>query len=242
MGFVCLGLVCVAVFAASVAHAQEPRFYGGARVSFNVSDVSAEQEYDPRFGVGGGLFVAGNAYKRLDIRLEANYSEKGARIAFSRSSNEWQMDYLEVPLLLVLNLSPRSETTFQIVGGVTYGFPLQRQVEVGDNVGYYLEDFTDRDIFVNNTTNLHINSVEDSELGVALGVGLSVPVGQVDFLIDLRYTTSLTDPVVDADFVVTTGQDDEIVVETTSTAFSNRVFTFFVGFAFPFGTRGAAAE
>lgn len=242
MGFVCLGLVGVAVFASSVAHAQEPRFYGGARASFTVSDLSAEQEYDPRFGIGGGLFVAGNAYKRLDIRLEANYSEKGARLAYSRSSIEWQMDYLEMPLLLVLNLSPRSQTTLQIVGGVTYGFPVHQQVEVGDNIGYYLQDFTDRDIFINDTTNLHINSVEDSELGFALGMGLSVPVGQVDFLIDLRYTTSLTDPVVDADFVVTTGQDDEIVVETTSTAFSNRVFTFFVGFAFPFGTRAPAVE
>lgn len=242
MGFVCLGLVGIAVFATSVAHAQEPRFYGGARASFTVSDVKATQEYDPRFGIGGGLFVAGNAYKQLDIRLEANYSEKGARLAYSRSSIEWQMDYLELPLLLVLNLSPRSESTFQIVAGLTYGIPLQRQVEVGDNIGYYLEDFTDQDIFINNTTVLHVNSVEDSELGLALGMGLSVPVGQVDFLVDLRYTTSLTDPVVDADFVVTTGQDDEVVVETTSTAFSNRVFTFFVGFAFPFGSRAPAAE
>lgn len=237
--FVRVGLAGAFLFCAASAHA-DPRFYGGARFSITVSDVSATLEHDPRFGVGGGLFVAGTAHKQLDVRLEANYVQKGARLAFSRSAVEWQLDYLEVPLLLVVNLMPQSQTSVQLYGGVTYGFPLERQIEQSDNIGFDLEDFTDIPIFINPTTVIVVNDVEDQDLGFALGVGLSVPVGQVNFLVDARYTSSLTDPVVSADYITVTGDGAEAVTTTTSTDFSNRVFSFFVGFSFPFGARTEA--
>ncbi len=247
----CLGAVFACLFCGE-ARAQtptdaepaagDPRFYGGARFSVSISDVSSIQEQDPRFGVGGGIFVAGRAWKSFDLRLEANYAQKGARYSFSRSSVEWQMDYLEIPLLLVWNVMPKSQTSVEFYGGPSYGFPLQRDVEQGDNIGYDLEDFTDIPIFINQTTVLRVNDVEDSDLGFVLGVGLSVPIGKANFLVDTRYTRSLTDPVVSADYIQTIGEGDEAVTETASADFSNRVFTFFVGFSFPFGTRGEAAS
>ena len=234
----CLGVAVVSLFGARTAQA-DSRFYGGARLSVTMSDVKSELEHDPRFGVGGGLFVAGQAWKEFDVRIEANYVEKGARIAFSRSAIEWQMDYLEVPVFLVWNIMPKTQTSVELYGGVSYGIPLNRQAEQGDNLGYMLEDWIDTPFIINPTTVLRINEVEDADLAIALGIGLSVPVGQVNFLVDARYTRSITDPVVSADYITTTGDGDDAVTTVTSTDFSNRVFTFFVGFAFPFGSRSA---
>jgi hypothetical protein len=235
---VCLGVASACVLGAS--RAQADRFYGGARLSASMSDVSSTQEHDPRFGVGGGLFVAGSAWKSFDLRVEANYVQKGGRLSFSRSSVEWQMDYLEVPVFLVWNIMPKTKTSVELYAGVSYGLPVQRQVEQGDNIGYDIEDFTDEEIFINQITMLRINDVEDTDLGFALGVGLSVPVGQVNFLVDARLTSSLTDPVVSADYITTTGEGEEMVTTTTASDFKNSVFSFYFGFAFPFGTRGAA--
>lgn len=234
----CLAVAVVSLFGARTAHA-DSRFYGGARVSVTMADVKSELEHDPRFGVGGGLFVAANAWKELDVRIEANYVEKGARIAFSRTSMEWQMDYLEVPVFLVWNIMPKTQTSVELYGGASYGFPLNRQVEQGDNIGFMLEDWIDTPFIVNPTTVLRVNEVEDADLAIALGIGLSVPVGQVNFLVDARYTRSITDPVVSADYITTIGDGDDAVTTVTGTDFSNRVFTFFVGFSFPFGSRSA---
>jgi len=242
---VCLAVAVVSLLGARAAQAQaEPRFTLGARTAFYMGDVKAAQEYDPRLGVGGGIFLQANAWKRIDLRVEANYVQKGARLAFSRTAIEWQMDYAEFPILLVVNLSPKSSTSLELCGGFSYGYPMQRQVEVNDNLGYDMEAYLEEGDFipVNTTTNLVINDLEGADLAYAIGLGLSVPVGAVNFLVDVRYTSSLTDPVVDADFVRTIGTGDEETTETDSADFSNRVFGFFVGFSFPFGTRESAAE
>ncbi len=250
----CLGVAAAMLFAAPAVRAQEtpseavpeaptatgePRFSGGVRAAFSVSDVSAVQEHDPRFGVGGGIFLQSRAWRNIDLRLEANYVQKGARLAFSRSSVEWQMDYIEFPLLLVINLSEKSKTAVELCVGMTYAIPTQRQLEVGDNLGYELDQFIDDDIFVNNTTVVHVNDVENSDIGFALGLGLSVPVGKVNFLVDARYTTGLGDAV-DADYVQTITDGTEVTTTVVSTDFSNRCFSFMMGFAFPFGTRAPA--
>lgn len=235
----CLGVAATAWLATTSAHA-DPRYYGGVRLAFSMADVKAAQEYDPRFGMGGGGFVGMTAWKQVGLRLEANYTQKGARLSFSRSTIEWQMDYVEVPLLLVVNLAPKSKTSVELCGGVSYGFPLQRQVEIGNNLGYDLADYVGQEIFVNPTTNIAINSVENIDLAFQLGLGLSVPIGAADFLVDVRYVSSLTDPVVDADFKVTTGEGAEAVTETNPADFANRNFTFYFGFAFPFGSRTSA--
>src|SRR5262245_39740645 len=237
---VCLAVAVVSLVGARTAQA-DSRFYGGARLSVNMADVKSELEHDPRFGVGAGLFVAAHAYKELDVRIEANYVQKGARIAFSRTSMEWQMDYLEVPVFLVWNIMPKTQTSVELYAGGSYGFPLNRQVEQGDNIGFMLEDWIDQPFMINPTTVLRINEVEDADIAFALGIGLSVPVGQVNFLVDARYTRSITDPVVSADYITTIGDGDDAVTTVTGTDFSNRVFTFYVGFAFPFASRSEAA-
>jgi len=248
---VCLGLAATAVMGAAsaraqdvrtvqIAGAQESRYYGGVRVAFSLGDVKAAQEYDPRFGAGGGAFVGANVWKQVGLRLEGNYTQKGARLAFSRSSIEWQMDYLEVPLLLVVNLAPKSNTSVELCAGLSYAFPLQRQVEVGNNLGYDLVDYVGLFIPVNNSTSIGVNSVEDMDIAFQIGLGLNVPIGAANFLVDVRYVSSLTDPVVNADFYRVIGEGDEATTEITSADFSNRVFSFYFGFAFPFGARTSA--
>jgi len=222
----------------------EPRFYGGAHLLFSNSNVSGTEEYDPRMGLGGGVYVGGSAWKSFDLRLEANYVQKGANLSVGNWTIEWQMDYLEIPLLLVYNVMPRSETSFEMCAGVAYGFSVQEQVEEGSNLGYDLEAVIDEFIPLEQTgrTGLVINSVETTDLSFLLGAGLSVPVGAVNLCFDVRYTVGLTDPVVDATFQQLVGEDDDVTVVSTHEAFSNKTFCFFVGFEFPFGVRNASSQ
>ena len=236
--FVCLGVAAVSLFSAGLAHA-DPRLTGGARVAITASDVSGEQEYDPRFGAGAGVYLQGRAWKSIDLRVEAIYAQKGARLAFGESQVEWQMDYLEVPMLVVFNLMPKSRTSVELFAGAAYGFGINRQIEVGDDVGYNLDDYIGNNIDINPTTTLSMESVEKSDIGFALGMGLSVPTGPVNFLVDVRYVTGLTDPVVSGTYTIQSGEGAQATYETAPVDFANRCFSFSVGFAFPFGARSA---
>jgi Outer membrane protein beta-barrel domain len=220
----------------------EPRFYGGARYLVSMADVSAAQEYDPRFGVGGGLYVAGTAWKPIDIRIEGNYVQKGGRIAFGRTACEWQLDYFEFPVLAVYNVMPRSQTSFEICAGVAYGLSVQQQVEESDNLGYDLDAFLDQNITLDARNSLVVESVENNELSFAIGMGLSVPVGAANFTVDVRYNRSITDPIVTGRFEQVVGDGATATIQESPADLSNRVFCFFIGFEFPFGSRTASGS
>ena len=236
---------------ADPADTGEPRFYGGSHVSFTNANVKAGTEYDPRFGIGGGIYVGGAVWKDFDLRLEANYVQKGATLNVGRWSIEWQLDYLEVPLLLYYNLMPISRTSVQFYGGVAYNYGHQLQVEEGDNLGYDLEGVLGQNVPLESgtveiggeqvpRTALVIEDVETTELSYMLGMGFSVPIGAVNLTFDARYTAALSDPSVTANLnqVVGDGTDAEI---TSSTAdVTNKVWGFYVGFLFPFGSRTAS--
>jgi hypothetical protein len=224
------------LFGAGLAYA-EPRLTGGVRVAFTAADLSGEQEYDPRFGVGGGIFLQGSAWKQIDLRVEANYVQKGGDLAFAETQIEWQLDYLEVPMLVVFNLRPKAKTSVELFAGIAYGFGILQQIERGDDIGADLEDYVGSDLELNATTTLNMESVEKNDLGFALGMGLSVPTGPVNFLVDIRYVSGLTDPVVSGTYTLQTGEGTQATFEDTPVDFANRCFSFSVGFAFPFGAR-----
>jgi hypothetical protein len=70
-------------------------------------------------------------------------------------------------------------------------------------------DYVGLFIPVNNTTSIGVNSVEDMDIGFQIGLGLNVPIGAANFLVDIRYVSSLTDPVVNADFYRVIGEGDD---------------------------------
>jgi hypothetical protein len=220
--------------------AGEPRFYGGARYLVSMADVKAPQEYDPRFGVGGGLYVGGNVWTKIELRVEGNYVQKGGRFAFGRTACEWQLDYFEFPVLAVFNVMPRSQTSVEFCAGVAYGLSVQQQVEEGDNLGYDIEAYLDQNIPLDSRNSLVVTSIEDNEVSLALGMGLSVPIGAVNFSVDVRYNRSITDPIATGYFAQVVGDGATATVERTTADLSNRVICFFVGFEFPFGSRTAS--
>ena len=234
----CLGAAAASLIAVEFAHA-DTLLTGGVRVGLTAADVSGEQEYDPRFGVGAGVYLQGHAWRSIELRVEANYVQKGARLAFGETQIEWQLDYIEVPMLLVANLRPKSHTSVEIFAGAAYGFGINRQIERGDDLGADLDDYVGTDISINPNTTLHLESVEKNDLGFVLGMGLSVPTGAVNFLVDVRYVSGLTDPVVAGTYTVQSGEGSSATFETSPVDFANRCFSFTVGFAFPFGARSA---
>ena len=61
----------------------------------------------------------------------------------------------------------------------------------------------------------------------------------MNFLVDVRYVSGLTDPVVAGTYTVQSGEGSSATFETSPVDFANRCFSFTVGFAFPFGARSA---
>jgi hypothetical protein len=218
---------------------------------FSNANVKSAIEYDPRFGIGGGVYVGGSAWKDFDLRVEANYVQKGGNLTYSTWSIEWQLDYIDVPVLIVYNLSPRSRTSVEFYGGVAYSYGVHQQVEEGDNLGYDLEDVIGQNIPLDRgtlivdgepvpRTSLVIESVESSELSYVFGIGLSVPVGGVNLTFDARYTGAISSPSVSGEFQDVVGDGSEAAIVTSSADVTNKVFCWYVGFEFPFGTRTAS--
>lgn len=236
---------------APAANGGEPRFYGGARLLFSNANVKSATEYDPRFGLGGGVYVGGSAWKDFDVRIEANYVQKGANLTYSTWSLEWQLDYIDVPVLLVYNVSPRSRTSVEFYGGAAYSYGVHLQAEEGDNLGYDLEDVIGQPIPLVHSevlvdgepvprTSLIVNSVESSEWSYVFGIGLSVPVGAVNLTFDARYTGAISSPSVSGEIQDVEGDGAEATLVTSSADVTNKVFCWYVGFEFPFGTRAAS--
>lgn len=233
------------------ANGGEPRFYGGARLSFSNANVKSADEYDPRFGMGGGGYVGASVWKDFDLRVEANYVQKGANLTVGSWTLEWQLDYLEVPFLLVYNLMPRSRTAVQFYGGVAYNYGLHQQAEEGDNLGYDLEETLGQAIPLEGATinvagvptprtALVVDAVETTELTYMVGAGFSVPIGTVNLTFDARYTAALSSPSVSAQIERVVGDGAEAHIESSDADVTNKVWSWYVGFLFPFGSRTAS--
>jgi hypothetical protein len=250
----CAILTGALLLPAAAAHAQdganggEPRYYLGSRLMFSNANVSAGREYDPRFGIGGGVYFGGSVWKQFDLRVEANYVQKGAELSVGSWAIEWQFDYLEIPLVAVYNFHPRSRTSFEICAGMSYGFALAQQLEEGDNLGYDLEEWKGESIplqadlvDINGVptprASVVINELKTTELNAVLGFGLSTPVGAVRLCMDARYVLGLTDPVVSSTYRQVLGDGDDAVLQTVNEDVSNKVWCFYVGFEFPLGSR-----
>ncbi|HEX6791448.1 MAG TPA: outer membrane beta-barrel protein [Candidatus Krumholzibacteria bacterium] len=230
------------------SHGGEPAWYGGAHILFTNANIGASRDYDPRFGLGAGVYVGRTVWKAIDLRAGADIVQKGADLSVGNWSIEWQLDYLEIPVLLVYNFQPRSRTSFEIVAGGSYGFGIHQQIEEGDNLGYDLEEMKGlliplEHVYMNVDGTLVprsavvIDDVATTELTAILGFGLSTPVGGVNLCFDARYEIGLTDPAVSATFQQVVGSGEEAGFATTREEFSNKAFCFFIGFEFPFGAR-----
>ncbi len=154
-----IGLSLLA-FSAAPASAQGIGIKGGWLFPEFTSEAI---EFDNRTGYQVGLFFGGDRGGLFGVQGELNYGKKGAEIA----GQDLDVNFLSVPVLLRLNVSPDPVTVYGIVGP---------QFDWLFNRSLGEDDFFDLD-----------ESTEGFEVGLAIGGGIEI----TRFIIELRYVHGL---------------------------------------------------
>jgi opacity protein-like surface antigen len=115
----------------------------GVKGGLNISRIAGDDAYDssdPRWGWHFGALVQYNIMKSLSFQPELLYSQKGYSYKFSiadlNTKVEDSYDYLEIPLLLKLNLSaPRVK--IQPYLGPTISYLIAAESKITSTVGSF---------------------------------------------------------------------------------------------------------
>ncbi|MEM6326923.1 MAG: porin family protein [Bacteroidota bacterium] len=149
-----------------------------------------------RLGLVGGLSVDVPFSSALGLRAEALYSQRG----FANYSPEFeegesfsedgtvtfQMDYVEVPVLLNVTVPVQSGLEIGVQGGLVPAFAVREVTSCDGLLGEFEGEPTDFCAPVD----------QDQDFGIRpfdLGGALGATVGAGPFAVDLRYTLSLAD-------------------------------------------------
>jgi hypothetical protein len=146
----------------------------GARVGVNFADVSFDADEDVptsgRKGLLAGVFVT-IPLGWLTVQPEAIYTVKGTSLDIGGFTNDYIVDYVEVPVLARARL-PRNA---YVVAGPAMAFRLRAR---------------SRTAFGGSTEEVDLDEdIESFDLGIVVGVGLDV--GR--WVVDARYTHGLSD-------------------------------------------------
>jgi hypothetical protein len=160
----CLAALLVAI----PAHAQDVGIKGGANFSrFVLDPEDPDTEFKRLTGPTGGVFVVGGR-GAMAVQVEALYSVRGTKATVGGVDEQFEITYLDVPLLLRFNGAPSNGSVFYAVFGPTLGFRLK------------VEDKNDPDADLE-------DEVEKRDLGLTFGLG--VESGHI--VLDARYLYGL---------------------------------------------------
>jgi hypothetical protein len=131
-----------------------------------------------RTGLAGGAFLAIAAGPSVVIQPEVLFTQKGARYTRGGDELTYEVDYLEVPLLLKLRLGGGSARV-ALFAGPAAGFTLTSKVVGRSGDG---EESS-------NDTKDQVRSVD---WGLALGAGVDIAAGSGTLTLEGRYTLGLS--------------------------------------------------
>jgi hypothetical protein len=166
-------------------------FEKGIKVGANLADFRGEfadfAHTKSKLGFVGGPCVALRVAPDLAVQVEALFSMKGAKISNVRMDEQgiergtfdtfFNVDYLEVPVLMRGSLLPSARVQPMFYIGPTLGFTLGGRVTTdAPNLGDY-----------------KLTDLKPVDVGVTFGGGVSARWGPRRLLADFRYTTGFTD-------------------------------------------------
>ncbi len=198
-------LALTALMTATNASAQ--RFYLGLKAGVSMSDLDVDEIDDTSMLTGfmGGGLLGYDVSEQFGFRLEALYVNKGAELTQPTGPVDYNYDFIEVPLLFVLHMTPQSAAVFDIFAGPSLAFNISAETDDGSAT----VDISDQ--------------TESFELGAAVGVGIEYKLTSMSILGDARYSLGATDL---ADVDDAFGEDVEA---------KSRGFGFMAGLLFPIG-------
>jgi len=193
----------------------------GAKGGFNVSNLSVNDPADPDFGFDSqtdfliGLFGQLTVGRIFTVQPEVYYSKQGARTRGQDPEITLNLNYIELPLLLMARLTSRESPIYPILyTGPKVSFETRCQAtatEDGLELSVGCDDpLLDDELRTKNT-----------DFGLVFGGGLEVLYSRLTVQLDARYNLGLTN-LNDSD------NRDEVSVKS-------RGWSFLLGFGVPIG-------
>lgn len=147
----------------------------GIKGGVNYSDLKLEDDTLPvtwLLGGVGGVFVGGNVTSNIGMKVEALYSQRGAKDDLEGADAKIRLTYIDVPV------------TFHVGTSINDGARVF--LFTGPQVGYNIKSEIINDL--DDTTTDNDDAIEDWEFGWTVGAGVAM--NRVS--VDARYTHGLS--------------------------------------------------
>jgi hypothetical protein len=203
---VALAAALMVLLAASVEAAPGLIAGKGLKFGLTISDMSGagvEPGLTPQTGFAGGAFLTLALMDVFSVQPEILFITKGAEFESGSVYYEYHYSYIEVPVLLKLNIAgPKAAFRPNFYVGPFVGF----------NIGAKLETYLGPGQEESQVDNLP--SIRGTVAGYILGLGADVTLGPGKIILDFRYGRNLLSAV------------------TTSSSVIHSVFCVFLGYSF----------
>ncbi len=118
----------------------------GFKLGIGIANISTDYEelnefLDSRVGFSGGVFLTYAIDRQFSIQPEILYVSKGAAKDFFFFDAHWNLDYLEIPVLLKLDLAPEDKVHPSLFAGPALDILMASKFHVL-NEEYDIKDFT----------------------------------------------------------------------------------------------------
>ena len=155
--------------------------FGLNAAKFVGSDARDAQHNLPatiRTGFVGGAFVNVSVNRTLSIQPELLYSMKGTTYKQGVEKVTYELNYLELPLLLKYTFDTPTDVKVHLVAGPAFAWRLNVKVMYENDIGSSELAFDKSEL-------------KSTDLGLAFGVGLGFKAGKGTVTLDGRYTLGL---------------------------------------------------
>ncbi len=180
-----IGFFCMSLLVVLAARAEAKESYAGIKGGLNMASLTGDNtdDLDSRNGFMGGAFYGMNFGEGdFGARIEGLYVNKGAEGPFVVPGDDHahdsiiKLDYIEFPVLFVVNLGSGKKLGFNLFAGPTIGFNIKAEVEIPGH---------------DETVDL-AEEAESVEFGGALGGGLEYMLSSFALVLDVRYSIGAT--------------------------------------------------
>lgn len=210
-----LAIACSITLAPAGARAQEITL--GVKGGLNVSNLSVDDPADSDFGFDSqtdflvGAFAQFGIGSIFAIQPEVLYSRRGAKSRDEDPATKLNLDYIEIPLLLIARLSSRESPIYPVLyTGPSVAFEMQCRV-TGADVSFDCDD---------PLLDGALQTVK-TDFGLVFGGGFEILYSRLTVQLDARYTLGLVNL-----------NDTEDAAEVSA---KNRTWSFMLGFGIPLG-------
>lgn len=155
----------------------------GIRTGLNVSDIGGQESFGVRTRVNVGAFLSIGVTDALSIRPEVVYSQKGG-LNGSVNGFDIAMDFLEIPVLVDYKVLREGRWRASVFAGPALALSTKCEFEGAIDGVEFIRACDDKNQLVD---------IGETDLGIVLGGGLSLPVGKLEILLDARYNFGLMD-------------------------------------------------